>query len=315
MFTALGGVGLMLSGCPEPQTCAFDSDCDGTDICVSNSCIGTCQSDDDCILDEECLPRPTGTGDQMTCQLPSDNTNQNQVECTENSDCDESIGEFCDEQTNTCVGGQNQTPAEQFFTVRVHDVTTDRCDDDTYGFITAGTKLMHVALLDSDGQTVLHYGTAVEVNYGVDDDGFEVFFGVAETVIDGSAPDYLQHCPLVEDQWHERNQTTIQTNFNEDYIVALGCDGDIFVRFFDGDNNPVEIEDHHIIEVNEYGPFCSEVFQNQQSGSHAPQTGDDFYNVYICDDGLTTQPIDINDCFILNGAPATGRTSHPVSPN
>ncbi len=304
MFGLLGA-GLLLTGCPEPgTTCAMDSDCGDNQICIpaTGTCEFTCDSDTDCIGDERCLERPSdGAG---YCAIPAVGEG-----CSEQDDptqyCIDQLGDddaIC--MNDACIipnGGEDAT----FYVAYVHDVTTDRCDDMTYDIHTDGTKLMHVALLDSSGAPIA-YGAAVEWYYGNDD----VWYGEVENVLDGTEPNYDQFCPLIEDNPHSNQQS----NFREDALAAIGCGGEVFVRFYDDDGDAILIEDGHIIQVNAYGQVCSE--QN----THTTQSGDDFYNVYICEgpnvsrtqaEGIET---DLDTCIRLNSSPvAGGPTEHNVN--
>jgi hypothetical protein len=294
-----------LAGCPEnddPEvSCAFDSQCDEDQVCVAQRCEFTCESEADCFGDEVCQMRDDGEGTESICVAPV------QTGCDQESDPTQYCIDQLGDEEAFCFNNVCQLPGDDttYYVAYVHDVTTDRCDDTTYDIPTDGSKLMHIALVDGDTGSYIAYGAAVEYYYGND----EVFYGDVMDVLDGTAPDYDSMCPLIESHDH----SVQDSNFREDAVVAIGCGGEVFVRFYDSAGNGIPIESGDIIEVNEYGPFCSD--QN----NHTTQSGDDFYDVYVCPgpdvsqtqaEGIET---DITTCLKLNAAPATGLTDHLVS--
>ncbi len=286
--------------------CVEDEDCGSGMLCLADegTCEFRCDTIDDCIGDEACVERdsdgagyclPGGGGGPQGC---SSEPNPDGY-CVEELEDSEAI---C--QNNMCVIPNGGGTGDGYYVAYVHDVTTARCDDMTYETETDGSKLMHVALIDSAG-TYRAYGVAVEWYYGTND----VWFGEVEDVLNGMAPNYdANMCPEPASQ----SGANGLTNFHEGAVVAIGCGGEVFVRFFDG-SQPIEIEDGDVIEVNEYGPECSAV------NSHTTQTGDDFYDVYVCEgpavslDQAWFLETELDTCVRLNSSPATGRTSHTVS--
>lgn len=316
------GAAVLLAGCPEldngQTTCVRDTDCGAGQICITatNTCEFTCNSDADCIGDEECIPRPSDGA--LYCAVDSD---EQPTGCDFEDDptafCQAQLGDddaFC--LNNTCViPGEEE---DEYYTVYVEDVTTARCGDTTFGWPTNGSKLMHVALQDAQGNYIA-FGAAMEFYYG--EGGTEdPFFGHIPDVLDGTQPNYEGTCPVLEDQPREGGGVRQGTNFHESAVVAIGCGGEVFIRFFDSAGAAIPIFDGDIIEVNEYGPFCSDVVAALPGNDgHTTQTGDDFYNVSVCPganvsrtqaEGIFTDPA---TCIQLNSAPATGLTVHTVS--
>ena len=304
------GAAVLLAGCPEldpngQTTCVRDTDCGAGQICITetNTCEFTCTTEADCIGDEECVPRPSDGA--LYCRVP---TSEQPTGC----DFEDDPNGFCVAETGNpdaiCLNNRCEVPGEEepeFYVVYVEDVTVDRCSDSTFGHPTNGAKLMHVALQDEQGNYIA-YGAAVEWYYGTGG-AEDPFFGLVEDVLDGTAPNYEGICPVLEDQVRADGTVRTGTNFHESAVVAIGCGGEVFVRFFDSAGAAIPIFDGDIIEVNEYGPFCSDQLTN-----HTTQTGDDFYNVSVCPgpnvsrtqaEGITT---DVATCIQLNSAPVTG---------
>lgn len=276
--------------CQARGVCAFDSDCDGEMICANGQCHHLCEDDGECLLGEECLPRSGSAGGETYCQ-PADLSNQGGG-CTSNSDCDEASGEFCDDVTGVCistVGGD-----DSYFTVMIEDVTTGtRCNDTTYGYLTAGAKIMYAALVDPFGG-IIAWGEVVDF-----DEGENADYGYPYSAMSGLAPDYPGLCPENESMYRLDDGQLVSSNFIEYYLVALGCGGVLFIQFRDNNNDLHELAPGLELEINAYGSYC-----NGLSDTPA-QDVEDPYDIYLCsDDGWS---IDRSTCdHKVNSAPAQG---------
>src|SRR5690554_2534253 len=225
-FVAVGGLGLLAACGPVEgeEACTFDDDCSGDQVCDQTVCTDTCTTTADCGTDEECVARPGGAEGSVCreAEVSGDDCRDEGNECTD--------GLVCDQVTGQC-GDPDDVTAE-YYTVRINDVTDaeapDRCDDATYGYPTAGAKIMYVALEDMSG-SVVAYGTAVGDDINVEDSEFFDAFGV----LDGAAPDYADQCPTDEAFTRGDNGNDITTNFRDDVVVALGCGGSVYVQFED----------------------------------------------------------------------------------
>lgn len=289
------------------DACADDDEC-GDDVCVNSQCVETCEDDGDCD-GQACLERPD-TGDEMICQALDEDF------CDEDSDCDEDfercednptdpegddvcvempIGqsctsqdecpradEFCNTEAEECVQGD----LPSYTTVLIQDETegfgthpdgNDRCEDSTFGYDTAGAKIMYVELTDSSTGDIIAYGSFVDFEIAGD-----TFFGEVHEILNGNAPAYDGQCPDVE-EFEGQN-----TNFTDSNVVALGCGGWVTVQFFDN-GSPIELNNNHTIWVGEYGPSCDD--------TDTFQRGNDFYDVYICGDSSQSST-DLDTCDI-----------------
>ncbi|TXD38053.1 hypothetical protein FRC98_03910 [Lujinxingia vulgaris] len=296
-FVAVGGLGL-LAACGEidngEESCTFDDDCTGGQVCDLTICVDTCESTADCSTGEECVARPGGA-EGMVCRAaeePGDDCRDAGNECSD--------GLICDEFTGDCVEPGQETP--EYYTVRINDVTDveapDRCEDSTFGYNTAGAKIMYVQLQDSTG-AVIAYGTSVGADYAQGTDFINDF-----DVIDGAAPNLVDQCPVDEAFVRGDDGTEFDTNFTDQTVVALGCGGSLYVQFLDGNDDPILLDESHTITVGEFGPACNDT----------AQTAADYYDVYICTDaGSNVSTPDNCDEVPLNAEAMTGVLGTQVS--
>ncbi|WP_158542645.1 hypothetical protein [Lujinxingia litoralis] len=297
-FVAVGGFGL-LSACgttTSEESCTFDSDCTGGQVCDQTICVDTCETNADCATGDECVARP-GDAEGMVCRAAS----------VPDDDCnDPDFGECPDEQVCSASTGQcvpiDEVPTE-YYTVRINDVTDveapDRCDDTTYGYNTPGAKIMYVELRNESGNPIA-YGEAVGDDIGAESEFFDTF-----TVLDGLAPDLDGQCPL--DETFNRNDaegTEITTNFTDSTVVALGCGGSVYVQFRDEETGDlIVLDESHTIVVGEFGPTCNDTAQS------AP----DYYDVFLCTAaGSDVSSPESCDEVPLNADALTGVTSSNV---
>ena len=113
-----------------------------------------------------------------------------------------------------------------------------------------GSDIVFASLEDEAG-TVLGYATLDYDGTTGDDNTFNLGAN-----IDGAAPSFTGTCP----------------EFDETSVTALGCGGEIGVRFLDDSGTPIAIGSGMQIRVFEYGGQCS-------TGSV-----DDEYEVSLCTD-------------------------------
>lgn len=289
-FVAVGGLGL-LAACGEidsEESCTFDDDCTGGQVCDLTVCVDTCETNEDCSGTDECVARPGGA-EGMVCRAaeePGDDCRD-----ADFAGCADDL--ICDEFTGQCVPPGEETP--NYYTVRINDVTDveapDRCDDTTYGYGTAGAKVMYVQLRDTTG-AVIAYGTAVGDDIAAGSDFINTF-----DVIDGAAPNLVDQCPADEAFVRGDNGNDITTNFTDQTVVALGCGGSLYVQFEDENGDLILLDESHTITVGEFGPACNDTAQTEA----------DYYDVYICTDaGSNVSTPDNCDEVPLNAEAMTG---------
>lgn len=123
----VGLMGADRAGCTDTAPCSFDSDCEGNQACVENTCRTLCQSDEDCAAENNasliCLAYTReGNSSAQTeainvCIEPdsfdnnaANNTNNDPVGCIKDIDCSERFGEgaYC-AATGTCIVPTEQT--------------------------------------------------------------------------------------------------------------------------------------------------------------------------------------------------------------
>lgn len=293
--------GTLIAACDgfDDGACITDSDCIvGEEVCLAstNQCTEICADDTECWGDDECRPRPGSASDIKVCLPPQSTGNGGGEEggCTEHSDCDEAAGEFCDTATNECRPPINEF--EGYDLVLIEDRTEGaRCEDKTWGWETAGVKLTDVVLLDGNDQ-IVGFGEAVETEIGDNS-----WYGHPEDILTGNAPNFEGRCPtLFEDTPYEDGSKSLNTNFNEDTVAALGCGGKVFIRFTDGSGNYIPFDDSNKIAVYTYGKECSE------DVSPKPQSEDDPYDISVC------THTDINECTLIKSG-VQGISNTPVS--
>jgi hypothetical protein len=134
---------------------------------------------------------------------------------------------------STNTNNTNNTTTPSVYVVLITDVSSgDSCTGDD-----PGSDIVFAALETLEG-TVLGYGS-------LDYDG--ITGGDANTFsaglnLDGSAPSFTGTCP----------------EFDETSVTALGCGGEIGVRFYDDNNTPIPIVAGTMqVRVFEFGSQCS----------------------------------------------------------
>jgi hypothetical protein len=267
MFVAMGGAGLLAACGLEPSsTCAVDSDCIGVQVCHQSECVNQCATDNDCLVGEACLDRPGGLTGKVCQPGNGGGGGNNEPECTTQEDCDE--GFMC--INDMCIP---QSTGPTYYNIEIRDTSSGEiCSDVTYGYNTPGAKIMYVALLDAEGNT-LAWGEASGANLAGDTD-----YEFAYEIIDGNAPNYSGECPeLVSNYPRKSGGNVSATNFTDDAIVALGCGGSLFVSFKGPDNNRIALEAGDQLYIGEYGKdYCV------LDGMSPPQSRDAEYAVYLC---------------------------------
>jgi hypothetical protein len=286
-------------------SCFQDDDCEADEICYNDPdapgspvCKATCDGDEDCAEGQEfCAERDDS--DTQSQQICFDLAGVDEA-CDAHEDCQSHL--ICDDEDNVCIDPDDQV---FYHTVLIADATAfeadpedARCEDTTYGHDTAGAKIMAVILRDADDGSVVAYGNTVGFNLGTGAN-----FGDAFNVIDGTAPDHENECPVERDNVTPGNNPS---NFYADAIVALGCDGELYVQFptdiDEGDYSPIVLDESYEIEVREYGPYCSE--QNDTDLTN-PQQASDYYDVFLCRDG--SDPVNSDEtCDVLLAEAVSG---------
>lgn len=314
---------LALTGCPdeafedndndEEPECFNDEECaEDAEICYgedgesdfyeAQTCVETCESTEDCFEGEVCRDRDDIDSDETICLEPP-------AECTDSDQCP--TGWICDgneDDPGECV----DTDEPSYNTVLIEDATRehgeeDRCPDSTYGFDTSGAKIYDVILFDED--TGEEYAVATDFHPGDDTN-----FGDAFSIFDGTAPDFETSCPDMETFNRLDDGEEYTSTFNEDSVLALGCDGKLFLQFQDEDGDLIELEDGQQLEVYSYGQQCSDEYQQEHGGGYSPQSADDPYFVDLCYDIEPNGTVDdLDRCDrTLTVDPAFGITFHDV---
>lgn len=206
----------------------------------------SCATDTDCASNEVCV--------NETCTAT----------CTSAADCLE--GEVCNTSgtVGICEAGNpttnndtnnNTTTADPVYVALIRDKTMGAgCNNNN-----PGSDIVYVALEDEIGTKL---GYAILDYDGIIEDDNTYSLGAN---IDGLAPDFTGECP----------------EFTDTKVTALGCGGEIGVRFLDDEGVPVAIESGMQIHVFEFGGNCS-------TGSV-----DDEYDVILCSD--TNAVVNNND--------------------
>lgn len=297
---------------PDNQTpeCTDDEGCtDG--ICIDSMCVETCSdAETDCEVDQECVERPDG-GDEQICEdIPYGQS------CTENEEC--RTDEFCNTGEGVCV----PTGSVSYHTVLIQDVTPDfgldeRCTDTTMGYNTSGVKVFDIILYS--GETPIAFAEAVDFRagwHGENEEDDLVGFGDDQwlNIFDGEPNDFTHFCPdETEMSFNDTTGDTRNTTFRDDMVLALGCNGQLFVQLIDDTGTMRELEHGvHSLDIYVYGQECSDEWVEEWSGtdSNKPQTVDDPYDVYLCEyagGGPVNNPEEV--CTVrLNADPITGHT-------
>ncbi len=326
--------------------CEVDENCEADEVCVSQQCELTCDDDDQCAAGEACETRPDG-GDEMIC-VDSDET----AECDDDSECvqgketceeDDSVDAFgtceeiqpgeecedhdeclhdnhyCDDNEGVCADLDQLT----YGTVLIEDVTdqfgdADRCGDQTYGYATSGVKVFDIVLYDPFDDVVVEYAEAIDFVPGSHDEQGVADFGDAFSIFDGQAPDFEHQCPNPETFERLDNQNEVRSTFHEDAVLALGCGGQLFVRFLDGSGNTRILDENYDVDVYVYGQTCSdEMFAEHSDDTNVaddPQSTDDPYDVYLCNYAGSGPVPDVDaDCDVrLNDDPVNGHGFLPI---
>ena len=158
--------------------------------------------------------------------------------------------------TNNNTTSTNNNTSPPVYVVLITDTTPagDACTNEN-----PGSDIVYAAL-ESDAGAVLGY--AVLEYDGTTGDTNTFNLGAN---LDGTAPSFVGVCP----------------EFSEDTVTALGCGGEIGVRFNDSTGTPIAIEAGMQVRVFEFGSQCP-------TGSV-----DDEYEVFLCTD--TNAVINNND--------------------
>lgn len=304
----------------EGEDCTTDTDCDGDEICYSGDvCVEPCDSTDDCGEGEVCRERDDSDNDDSTvCLGPPD-------ECSANEDCPD--GWVCDEDESECVDPDTN---QEFYTVLIEDITDDpdqgdpdRCDDTTFGYRTSGAVITAVTLLDASDQSEIAHASYADLDRGDYTGDAEEWLGFPDEIFDGEAPDHEAACPSYESRTElphgDPDSNDVTTNFHDDNVLPLGCGGQLFLQFFDEDDEMIELTEDHQIEVRTYGVFCSEEWgdaywgddfsdcEDPEPGTYCAQGQDDPYIADMCTD-RSDAGIDVNTCVapLNDGDPASG---------
>lgn len=126
MLTALGAMGLMMTGCDGDTAtaglCTDDTSCTGNEIChpTAKVCVSTCETSNDCPANAKNCAAVAGAT-QMVCQCSTDQLcNQDReaadqvcstvdkvcvTACSADTDCP--TGRTCDTATGQCLAGNN----------------------------------------------------------------------------------------------------------------------------------------------------------------------------------------------------------------
>ncbi len=295
--------------CFEGEACAeVDERDDDARICQDFNWqdeFETCDDTDDCGVNETCEDNTFEEGASDICQeiaLGQD--------CDFNEDC--RTDEFCDStqdpEDGDFNGACNDISELAFYTLLIQDETREygeerasgaaACDDATFGFETAGAKLMYAELIDGEDE-VIAYGQLVDVDFG---EG--AFYGDPDAIFNGEAPDFTGSCP--EEQTFPRGDGDgdVTSNMHEDAVYAMGCDGWVGLQFRDEDGNLIVLDDSMSVLIGEFGPSCNDTHQ----------TGNDAFDLYLCQDRRPDE-LDLSTCEMepQNDEPASGIFEQRIS--
>lgn len=286
VLVGLTGSMFLAAGCPsEETTCEVDADCAEGETCdaETNECkapdANTCTEDSECTTEgERCI--------NMACAVPAD--------CSEQADpvayCEGQIENFdAATQTASCDDAKTCVATEKVVTrfVQILDKSTGAsCTSMTNGKSDAGSDIFDLQLLSADDQ-VIGYAKTVKYEPGTGSPAFNK----ANDVFNGQArdtnfydPDNLV-CPA-----------NMGGRFREDSVVALGCDGTLFVEFHDANGNTIDIDETHKILVAEFGGYCSDQVDPNDPNA---DFGSDLWQAWICETGATATAPEGADCTNL----------------
>lgn len=300
----------------DTEGCFEDADCGESEVCYNDPegsspyCVAECEGDSDCVEGEEfCAPRDDS--ESSDAQICYDLAAAGES-CETNADCQSDL--FCDEDEDVCADTEEDI---FYYTVLIGDVTDevdpDRCDDTTHGNETAGSKIMDVILRNAEDGSVASHGFVVGFTRGDN-----ATYGNADSILDGFAPEYSDECPDPEQVTHAGNSNEYDSNFHDGALFAMGCGGDVWVQFpidaDGGDFNPQAIDESFEIEVREFGTYCADIMVDEHGGNTPPQSGNDHYDVFLCQDG--SDPVESDetcDVLLTEDEPASGITPLQVN--
>ncbi len=272
-----------------PAGCDTIDDCtEELQICDEGACTASMSCEEECDSGLACYDGVVCMWEGADCTGSGD--------CPEEWSCDDGA---CHPDSDDNNGGGSDPSG--LYTVRIDDRTyeedSDRCEDTVYGYETPGAKLMYLRLENENGDT-LAWGEAVAwIPVDVSQP-----FSYVEDVLDGTAPDLDDEgtCPAVREAQTSDGEP-LESNFHHTGVYPMGCEGRVYVQFFDNDANPLAIEQGYTVTIGEYGLLCADQFEDSD-----PQTDNDYYSVYFChgDDlgQITEYPED--ECIdVLGGEP------------
>lgn len=255
---------------------------------ATNKCVTLegCGDDAACASGERCLDK--GANGRGVCRIPAT--------CNEQADptlfcATLSPAHRCDPVQRRCVVPASSVGA-QYILIQDVSVGASACDPDD-----PGSDIMWAIVDDTQGE-YLGSAEAVLFNEGTTSGPVPNAYN-NPTFLNGAAPMIAADlCPVEVNGERQRPDST----------VSLGCGGQLFVRFLDGDSNPVPLREGYEISVGEYAPFCN------AAGGDA--VGADRYEVSVCflPAGMDAQELDASMCtYKLNNA--QGGVMAPVAIN
>lgn len=286
ILVGLTGSMFLAAGCPADETtCETDADCADGETCNSetNECqapvANTCMDDSECTTEgERCI--------NMACAVPAD--------CSEQADpvayCETQIENFdAATQTASCSAEKTCVATEKVVTrfVQILDKSMGgSCTSMTNGKSDAGSDIFDLQLLDANDE-VIGYAKTVKYEPGSGSPAYNK----ADNVFNGQARD---------SSFYDADNGVCPANmggrFREDSVVALGCDGSLFVEFLGADGNAITIDATHKVLVAEFGGYCTDGVDPNDPGA---DFGSDRFQAWICETGATKTAPEGTDCTNL----------------
>ncbi|MFP4599470.1 MAG: hypothetical protein ACLFVJ_14520 [Persicimonas sp.] len=247
LFAAIAACALLAACSSVGETCQFDSDCSGGNLCVQGTCYAPCSTGEDCESPyDNCHAhsRPASDGQQTVRVCVTDEFEEQQQA---NEDC-ESVGDCCESDAECAEAFDDDAyvcglddrcilPVVTSHAVLIRDISdpNEPADDDGPGADIAAAFVSRSGAADPVGYASwLEYSPA---------DGAEAPESVLEAAFDGTAPDLRADNECVDAAF-------------ADHAVPLGRGGELLLGFDDEDGAPLRLNTNWRLVVIEWGENC-----------------------------------------------------------